>query len=427
MVTNSVRCFAVAGGDNPSHDDATLCGWHHLPELIRSMPHLEIIVLMGGVAYSLLQRDRPLDIQHGIPLLVEDFVGTGSRVIMPVIHPAAGLHQPNEIARIRSDFKSLRDLYRDNKWNEVEDAVGRPSYWLWNHGDRGRSGKCMAIDTETDSGQPWCLTFSERYGEGFLIRAGNEVVLAAFRNRLNVHLGKGGKIFLHNAAFDRGVLRLMGVDIPWDCIIDTMQLAYHRCLPQGLKTLAYRLLGMDMRDYDDVVRPYAERKAFLYIESAVEALYLSDLWKTLVWLIAKDLIPPKTFKTVKTQAKHNAAWRETIAGYGLSPQAAAAQSVDLFALVISLPWHEKGSVSPWKRINRILVDRDKGKDIRPFRRWEKIDDDMKDHCLMLVGEMPSTGISEVPFELALEYACRDADATLRLGEKLLQIQHVEEP
>jgi len=109
-------------------------------------------------------------------------------------------------------------------------------------------------------------------------------------------------IVWHNALWDWRVVEAMGVERPWAVPFeDTMERAYARtCEPQGLKALAWKHLGVRMRDYDDVVRPYWEEMVTAYAEGFVAAHTrvehkklkrggVSKIGKTIVDPIAKPI------------------------------------------------------------------------------------------------------------------------------------------
>ena len=79
-----------------------------------------------------------------------------------------------------------------------------------------------------------------------------------------------GPILFHNWLFDSQVVEKMGLVFPHKRIVDTMVRAYHLGnLPQGLKALAYRLLGMQMQDFDDLVTPYSTPLCLQYLRDAL--------------------------------------------------------------------------------------------------------------------------------------------------------------
>jgi uracil-DNA glycosylase family 4 len=361
--TNVTKC-SCPGYANPSHELAACCADHWLAkELWASEP--EILVPMGAVACSLFPK-LDLTLRHGIP-----FAGAykaWSGWVFPMYHPAAGLHAPEFMVPLQEDFRRLRE-FRYGKLVIPADPYPNPTYEhitgtghlssLLEANDTGE----LAMDTESArhgdlTYSPWCVTFSYRPGTGYLVRADNHEclrVLAEWIRRLR------WLILLHNAPYDLPVLKAMTVEAPR--YIDTMSMAYHRMtLPQGLKALAYRLLGMHMQDFDDLCRPFAEAEALTYYEDAERAL--SKLAKPK----RKRGEPVPPLASLKT--KVGRLWGD----WNKDPN-----SVDL------------------------------------LKRYEAWDDEDKALLRELMGRcFPVTSIDKAPFPQALVYACRDADATIRL-------------
>lgn len=410
MLTNSVRCFAVNNGGNPTHEQAKICAEHHLSLLLPQMRNLSVVVLTGAVAYNLARTsNRDLDVQHGIPFEGE-LCGT-KYFMLPVIHPAAGLHKPNYIQQCREDFRALRDILKTGRWLPTDDYAGKEIYkelkidydddsteWVDILLDI-RNYSRVAIDTETDGGEPWCLTFSFRPGTGYMVRVGSPII-----NDLSYELSNK-KIVLHNALYDYPVLRKMGIDLRWDQVHDTMIEAYNRCMPQGLKTLAYRMHYMEMSDYSDVVKPYAEAAMRGYIESARDTLYNQDAAMGYLLGLASYLQIPQEYKSSKVQEKHDLRYAETLEKMGMSYDDAEQAIATIIYLNQYYPWHEKGSITPYKKLEGLLR---KNEDYE--KRFDKLPSYVMDRVEALCGEKPSTGISQVPYDEALWYACLSGDS-----------------
>jgi hypothetical protein len=121
----------------------------------------------------------------------------------------------------------------------------------------------LACDTETvKGGAPFCFSFSVDAGTGYVILASRRDLL----DRLQWHLDKWrGVILWHNWMFDAEVVRRMNLRFNRKLIRDTMVLVFHLGnLPQGLKALAYRELGMTMMDFMDMVTPHSKQRVLKY-------------------------------------------------------------------------------------------------------------------------------------------------------------------
>jgi hypothetical protein len=143
-------------------------------------------------------------------------------------------------------------------------------------------------------------------------------------------------------------------------------------LPQGLKALAYRELGMVMQDFEDLVIPYSREMVLNYYrlaqlhewEKPAEELVIDD--KTGLWKLYK----PQSMST---------------------------------------------------KLKRFFTDYSKNPDKDVFLTWENWESQqaaIEDK----VGAWPGMCISHVPFEETLQYACRDADALIRLWPILKHMQ-----
>lgn len=227
----------------------------------------------------------------------------------------------------------------------------------------------LACDTEvTRHMEPYCLTFSCQPGTGWLIMADNQEALDWFQDTLDKHKGC---ILFHNWMFDQKVVAAMGLRFPRHLIVDTMTRAFHLGnLPQGLKALAYRELGMKMEDFDDLVTPYSVPLCLDYLRKARETAWPRP---------EESLVRDKSGK-----------WKL------YKPQGMATKLKRFFTDYNANP----------------------AKDI--FGAWDNWEDS---HAMIEaeLGAWPGKDIRYAPFDKVLHYACRDADATLRLWQRQQQM------
>lgn len=249
FVTNLVR-YRVPNDGDPTPEDierdrAAL-------ELEISAVGPEVIITLGRWSTRYFLGDVDMETVHGIPHWANN------RAIMPVIHPAAGLHSTEFQGAIAWDFEQLGKLLRGDtvQW-AAEDEHPKPYYE-----EHDRHGKLdvrfikTAIDTEGSVARPWCLSFSCAPGFGTVARRGP---------------GQFTDIILHNALHDIGVLRALGVE--YESFDDTMIMAYLLCVePQGLKALAKRHCGMEMSDYSELVAKPNRFHAHEYLNQVIEWL-----------------------------------------------------------------------------------------------------------------------------------------------------------
>lgn len=353
FVCNSVSCFWATSGDAPPPKLIESCSNFHVRRYLEEI-NPRIVVTMGGVATSLIQPRVELDLQHGIPITASICGWRGP--VMPVWHPALGLHKTSRIRDTREDFRSLKSwlsgtltIPRDRYPNAVREEIADSAILEWL-----LEGDTIAIDTELAPSGPWCLTFATRGAEGYMLRPGHDPDLlrrfaAAIENKT---------VVMHNSLFDVAVLRRMGVHVRWDQVRDTMMMAYHRGLPIGLKTLAYRLLGMKMKSYEDLVMPYSTMRALDYLLGAT-----CHDW-------------PKPDKVME-----NGKWKQP---HGMST-----------------------------KLKRLFTDADKG-EVDVFKRWDNWGDQERYMLETKLGKFPKPSIEYAPFDEALEYATNDARATIQL-------------
>jgi uracil-DNA glycosylase family 4 len=106
-VCNAVRCWAD-NNRTPTDREISCCARHHLPnELERTRPR--IVILMGGSACKLVPTIR-LDTHHGFPQWGRLFDWEGW--IVPMYHPALGLHESRWMTQILEDWERLGELLR---------------------------------------------------------------------------------------------------------------------------------------------------------------------------------------------------------------------------------------------------------------------------------------------------------------------------
>lgn len=367
-VMNAIACLP----DRPDHkitlaqakDRALVesCAATHLyPHIEATQP--KVIVAMGAFACHALGLGIDLEVHHGIPT-----TSAWGIPVFPMYHPATGLHEPKRMLLLRNDWMRLRQFLAGTLVVPA-DSFPTPDYTEITHvsqltPDLADPTLPLACDTETTRDRaPFCLTFSTTVGTGRLIRADRPDLLAAFQRALNIWQGP---ILFHNLLFDIDVVGAMGLRFPRKRLVDTMVLVYHLGnLPQGLKALAFRELGMTMQDFDDVVTPHSRPLVLDYYLRAA----------------ARD-------------------WPKPEAQLVLDPETRQ--------LKVYQPQSMK------TKLKRFFTDYFKAPDTKDvfaaWGNWEDRHGEIEATC----GPWPGKCITHVPFEDALFYACRDADALLRL-------------
>jgi DNA polymerase-1 len=163
----------------------------------------------------------------------------------------------------------------------------------------------------------------------------------------------------------------MGIEIPK--FRDTMIMAYNlQSEPQGLKPLAFRHEGMEMMKYEEVVNAKDKDKGLAYLQAISK----------MEWPNPAPIWGFNTKGTYKSSQPQNIS----------------------------------------KTVARILADDsnpEKTIDIR--KRWEGIPRNKgREYVEDAIGKMPEGTIADIPLEDAVFYACRDADATIRIYPHLLK-------
>jgi DNA polymerase len=385
-VDNATHC-PMANYDNPSHEMARECSLRHLPQELRHTQP-DLIVLMGGVACSLADTHIDLDTDHGLPQQNSLLDGLWSGTVFPTFHPAAGLHEGQMILLLRQDFANLGQHLKGRLVLPV-DAHPAPVLRLL----RGRHGLDdvlplgftrgprnpfaayleVAIDTESFSlrGAPWCLSFSLDPDHGYVILSSDHEALHRFAQWLR---WQNPVILLHHSLHDIPVLRDM--EIAGFRYRDTMIDAYHLAnVPQGLKALGWRLLGVRMRSFEDTVLPHSLPVALDYVATA-----------------AQELESSLTFQ-------HQLKSGPRKGHYETRP----------------LPGADKPAMGTWRKLQKIL----KEPSADPWKRWTGWHPHDRALLVNLMGrEMPQPSIAHVPLPEAVSYAALDAVVTLRIHRVL---------
>lgn len=375
-ITNTVKC-RPSNNRTPTWEEAKFCGnrWLH-DEVSTIRP--DIIVGLGATASKYLLDDPNFSVEteHGIPRTLAD--GT---VFLPVYHPAAGLHNTNLLRHIQSDFDILgklargvdneslkpQDQYPERDYKIADDLEDIDSFWM---AATIADSPVIALDTETVDGKLWSVQISYAPGTGMFIPADlwNKHV-EMYKHDGQPPIPPQFKIIAHNWLYDAQF-----VDLP--NFTDTMVQAYLLGYPQGLKDLAYRYCGMEMDDYQSMVRPYREAKAKAYLEGAVGH----------TWAKAE---PYEIMEWSNTEGK--------------------------------LIFRDKKPQAIGTKIKRILSDMEKKPETDPYERWYNIEPIEREQVEAQLGVMPDGTIEDAPYEQSVFYSTQDADATIRVYNYLMPL------
>jgi len=360
-VSNTVKCRPSDKDDTPSQAAINYCTEHYLRQEVLEGQH-EYIGALGAVATRyLLGRDVSMDQVHG-----QVFRSTWhDKLVMPLFHPAYGLHNTAKMRYIMEDFEAFGRMIRGQS-KEVVPCADAVDYGLdW---DEGEIGPIVGLDTESAGTCIWSIQVSPRPTRAFMIMADDKEGIARLRR---IFREKNPLVVMHNVPFD---LRMLNqVDIYPDRYTDTMSMAYHLGLnAKGLKTLAWRYCSMVMQSYSEVVAGASEEKALEYVGGI-----LDHDWP--------DPEPETYIKDGEMKIKYPQNIKKRV-GQWLKKYAAGTA---------------KGTVREY------WLDKKKAED--------------REMVEAVLGRMPVGYLSDVAIQDAIQYACTDADATLRIYPILQQL------
>lgn len=157
-ITNIVKCRPPRNRD-PEPDEVDTCTRLYLAaELLRVNP--KVIIACGKFAASYFVPDIKVSKAHGIPRK------QGRRVILPVYHPAAALHQRKLLAALETDFMAVPDALALAEQEDLDIVV--------RDGIAPRAA-LVALDTEyTRDGKVVCFSTATEGGVGYVYRVGTQ-------------------------------------------------------------------------------------------------------------------------------------------------------------------------------------------------------------------------------------------------------------
>ena len=365
-ITNLVKCRPPKNRD-PKPAEVLACTDWLTQEVTLLTPWL--IVTLGRHSMNWFRaisdlQPETMDHQHGIPFKYSDIW------VIPVYHPAAGLHNPRIMQQVEEDFAAVGMLVTGVNPEDliVKDQHPYPIYTDMT-GDSPHSVALvskypdeLAVDIETVQGSYLSVQGSSDPGTAFVT---------------NLPVGKieGYTLLAHNWLHDMQFLPTPAPDVQ---VVDTMVAAYLLGLPQALKTLARRLCGMQMQDYEDLVLPYRRKYAEEYLWKALALVATDGLWM-IQMPFEEEEWDNKKGKAVTRSHK---------------PQAM------------------KHKI--WARLEKLFSD----PLFDPFVSWHYIRQEERAPIEAVLGLMPEAWLTDVPNKERIYYSCRDADATLRVWHVL---------
>lgn len=455
FITNASLC-SQKGYVNPTPEQAMACASVHLGQQMMEV-RPEVVVPMGAVACSLFPEIESLALQHGRAITGK--WGAQEFILFPCFHPSAGLRATGYMIAMMQDMDDLRkllhnlDIYRNveeeggitDGWTPFsQDPHPEPDYrfirtendltdYLWQSPEVivGELGFTFGEDTESlpggigkmGGGTPFCLTFSHTPGTGRLIYVRDRHLIDAYRKMLYELLPL--QLF-HNYLHDSDVFDTLA--LPTEPFLDTMVRAYNLCLGGGgddeeegesragrgslsLKVLAYRHCQMRMTSFKDTVWPHS-------------------LPHVLTWLkLGRSTFAPGEGKPV-CECGCEGKWHEPRGKTGKqSGPCLNCNRCEKWRVVKRVKVQEDKTLDLLHRkLNTLIVNVETGKldsNGKPKDPWKQfLDWPEYDQRTLLetLGPIPLASIQHVPEPDLLNYAIRDADATLRL---FLKMQHLQ--
>ncbi len=371
-ITNVVKCRPPSNR-NPKPDEIDACvpRWLNL-ELQMVKP--TIVVALGAFATRALSGlTDTMDHLHGKPLQGVQSGDYKIPILLPVYHPAAGLHNTRLIRQIGEDFDVLKGLVsgRPPESFYLADEHPSPDYKevdsVEEVSDFLRGCVLVALDVETVDDRLWSVQLSKTSGKAIFIS------VDLWRQSRRLWADYQGRVIVHNALFELG-----HIPIPLDHLEDTMIMAYLLGLPQGLKTLARDLCGMTMQSYPDLMRPTTDTTIRSYLEEVLRQ---------------EEIHPWPECPPIEVTKWDNKAGR-----------------------VITKTRKPKRIA---KKVPRILAHDN------PLAEWLKLDPLERAVAEDQLGPVGEATIADIPHDQAVYYAARDPDATLRVYNILSQRIHSE--
>jgi len=362
-ICNIVKCL-TPNNRQLRADEIQACSYWLDMELEVVQPRIVVAMGAPAIAYFLGSGAGTVEHLHGKP------IEKAGRIILPAYHPAFALRDTSKMRQVSNDFQVLRGLVKGRDWREyhVEDEYPNPVYRVvdsvsaekWMRNEIAETGE-FAVDTEICRGKLWSVQISAKPGTAWFIPIPDN-----FKGKYNL-TDLPGTAIVHNLLFDVNYL-----DIGED-FVDSMTQAYLLGQPQGLKELASRLCGIQMINYKEMVKPGQQKLSLGYLQKATK----------------KQWPDPPTIEETKWDNKKGC-----------------------LATKVKKPWHIS------RKMGKMLDDFGKNDTTDLWGRWRNIPEEERAVVENMLGAMTESSLADIPREQAIDYACRDASATIQVYHKL---------
>jgi len=367
---------------NPDPTPADIEHWSAVlrDELDEVQP--EIIIAIGRYAASwLLGRQVAMERVHGMPF----YNAYNGAHVLPVYHPAAAMHQPRFQPMTSWDYQQVADFIYTGKTArmlQVDEYEGREDYRdvtgqeLVKLARQGLITPQYSLDTEGTPANPWSVQVSSTPGTGYTLRLGSSGFAEGIGTLQRLANDNTADITIHNALYDIPMSRVMGLELAHVPMWDSMYAAYLLCFEaQGLKNLAYRFAGMIMDTFSSVVSGAGKQKQLEYLLQAA----------SIDW-------PKPAARQVRT---NNGITRE------YRPTGMNAKLTRMIRKINETGLDHVDLLDSWYKVSGEQYAKDAA--IQAVRMVES-----------RLGVFPEPTLADVPLNVAIRYASRDPDATLRV-------------
>jgi uracil-DNA glycosylase family 4 len=380
-LTNVVKEYQEG---NPDPDPERIAAWSIYLEKEIGQVQPELVVAIGRFAAEwFLEEPISMDKVHGIPF--ERVSRANGATVIPVFHPAAGLHQPRYQPFIQWDYKQVatyighrgmdRPLVQD-EWfgrEEYHDVTGKELARLI--ADRKVLGR-YALDTEGTPGSPWSIQVSSFCGTGYTLRCVQKDFTVGIDSLQRISNLSGAQVIVHNGLYDIPMAREMGLELAHVPIWDTMYALYLLGFEaQGLKPAAFRFCGMEMDSFAGLTDGAGKAKQLDWLRRAAG----------MSWTIP-------TKRTVRTNNGIEKSYKPAGIARKLARILKDVDAKGIEAVNLFDRWYTSGGDAYAKAAAKEAV--------------REVED--------VLGPLPVPTLSDVPPSVATRYASRDADAALRL-------------
>ena len=388
-ITNLVKRY-IDGNTDPTADDIRAFEADLIKEILVVNPRY--ILSAGAFATRWFLGRVDMDATFGLPQQSNRPSCRGICII-PVYHPAYGLHDPEQKAVVWKGYERAAQIIRGEiPATPVEDEYPNPLYFdggTVTYSDSWDGS--FALDTEGPIEKHlrdrwWGFSISTVPGSATVFRRDHPDFEKGV-GLVNELLAADSLPVFHSAlSLDLDLLRRMGVVFPPNFrLYDTMVAQFfQRIEPQSLKTAARRWCGMEMTTYNEVIGDAAKERQVAYLLSI-----LDHSW------------PKPEARVVDENDGTSRFYR---------PQ--------------PIPQRVERIITDWAEAegDRTGFEAEGEEGITDLRkRWMQLLPEYRRQIEEKLGPWPYATLDDVPLGTAIRYSGRDPDATLRLRRKQLPV------